>query len=362
MPAEKSDLLTNQSIRQLVQRMGEAANNFLAALAPDQREKAFLSFDDTQTRTFWDYPPVPRKGLTLADMDFSQRRLAHQLVATGLSRSGYVTAATIIGLETTLDAIEGWKPDGFKRDPEIFYISLFGTPSDVEPWGWKFEGHHISLNYTIVKGHIVSPTPTFFGSNPAEAALNGVASLRPLGQVEDLGRELIRSFDEEQRHRAIISAVPPGDIVTVNQPFVKETTERPDRLDRTEVSFDAVRYTDVPKGLISSAMNQSQQDLLKTLIHEYIHRMPEAIADIELERLTKLGLDHIHLAWAGGLERRQPHYYRLQGTQFLIEYDNVQNDANHVHTVWRNPDNDFGADLIARHYHSAHTHGSDHTH
>jgi hypothetical protein len=362
MTTEKTDLLTKQSIRQLVQRMGEAADNFLASLAPDQRDKALLSFDDSETRTFWDYPPVPRKGLALGDMDFSQRRLAHQLVAAGLSRSGYVTAATIIGLETTLDAIEGWKPDGFKRDPGLYYVSLFGTPSDSKPWSWRFEGHHISLNYTIVKGQIISPTPTFFGSNPAEAALNGVVSLRPLGHVEDLGRELIRSFDEEQRHTAIISAIPPGDIVTVNQPFVKETHDKPDRLDRTNVPFDVIRYTEIPKGLSSSSMNQSQHDILQALIHEYIHRMPEAIAEIELERLTKLGLDHIHLAWAGGLERHQPHYYRLQGLQFLIEYDNVQNDANHIHTVWRNPSNDFGADLIADHYHAAHLHGSDHTH
>lgn len=362
MSTEKSDILTSQSIRELVERMGEAADKFITCLTPSQKEKALLPFEDTETRTFWDYPPIPRKGLSLGEMEYSQKCMAHQLVAAGLSRPGYVTASTIIGLETTLDAIEGWNPEGFQRDPGLYFMSLFGTPSDDAPWGWRFEGHHISLNYTIVDGRIVSPTPTFFGSNPAEAALNGTLVLRPLGNVEDIGRELIRSLNDEQQHTAVISTVAPGDIVTVNQPFLQETDTQPDRLDRTPAPFDAVRYTDMPKGLSASTMNESQREILKTLIHEYMHRMPDAIAEIEYERLTERALDSIHLAWAGGMDRRQPHYYRLQGNRFLIEYDNVQNDANHIHTVWRNAQNDFGADLIANHYHTSHAHGSDHTH
>ena len=180
--------------------------------------------------------------------------------------------------------------------------------------------------------------------------------------MEDLARELVRALDEEQRHSALIAQVPPGDIVTVNQRYIRENKEKPDRLARTDVPYDTVRYTETPRGLAGAGMNDGQREMLETLIGEYIHRMPDAVAEIEADLLRKNGVGDVHLAWAGGLESRQPHYYRLQGGRFLVEYDNVQNDANHVHTVWRNPTNDFGADLLAHHYHTAHDHGVDHRH
>ncbi|MDD9949168.1 MAG: DUF3500 domain-containing protein [candidate division Zixibacteria bacterium] len=361
MSDDHNGLLTSKHIQGLVQRMGEAAASFTAVLAPDQRAKALFPFEDDDARTFWDYVPLARKGLPLGEMDRGQRRRAMQLVATGLSGTGYATTTTIMGLEATLDAREGWS-SGNWRDPSDYYVSLFGTPSDQDPWGWKFEGHHVSINYTIAGGKIVAPTPFFFGANPASAALNGVSSLRPLGNVEDLARELVRALDEEQRHSALIAAVPPGDIVTVNQRIITENREKPDRLARTDVPYDAVRYTETPRGLAGAGMNDGQREMLEALIGEYIHRMPDAVAEIESDLLRKHGVGDVHLAWAGGLEARQPHYYRLQGGRFLVEYDNVQNDANHVHTVWRNPTNDFGADLLAHHYHTAHDHGVEHRH
>lgn len=354
MSATPDALLTTPAIRNLVAGMGEAASAFLSCLDAGQRAKTLLDFADQETRTFWDYVPmVDRKGLSIGAMDYPQRRLAFKLVATGLSRSGFVTASTIIGIETALDLIEGWTRPLEGRDTGNYYLSLFGTPSSTEPWGWKFEGHHLSLNYTVVGGLIVAPTPTFFGSNPGEAALSAAAVLRPLAGVEDVARDLIQALNADQRARALLSSVAPSDIVTANLPYVRETHAPEERVARIPVSFDTVRYTETPRGLAASALSDSQQEILERLILEYIHRMPEPVAEFELSKLKQMGTGGIHLAWAGGIERHQPHYYRLQGTRFLIEYDNTQNDANHVHSVWRDPGNDFGADLLSSHYKTA---------
>jgi len=361
MGENHNSLTTGSDISRLVDRMGEAAEHFLNALSPDQRRKAIFSFDDEDTRTFWDYVPLDRKGIPLGDMDRAQRRLAHKLVATGVSQTGYVTTTTIMGLEAALDAREGWS-SGNWRDTGDYYVSIFGTPSNQGPWGWKFEGHHVSINYTLAGGQVVAPTPYFFGSNPAAAALNGVGFLRPLGNVEDLARALMRELDEEQRRLTLIAPVPPGDIVTVNQRILQENNKKPDRLARTDVPYETVRYTKMPKGLAGARLNDAQQEILRLLIREYINRMPDALAQIECDLLKRHDVDDVHIAWAGGLESRAPHYYRLQCPRFLVEYDNVQNDANHVHTVWRQPNNDFGSDLLACHYDGAHAHGTDHRH
>ncbi|MBM3262083.1 MAG: DUF3500 domain-containing protein [candidate division Zixibacteria bacterium] len=354
MSAYDTDLLTTDAIRRLAERMGEAAAIFLSALSPGQHTKATFDFADQDTRTFWDYVPMmDRKGLSIGEMDYPQRRLAFKLVSTGLSRSGFITASTIIGIETALDMIEGWTRPHEGRDTGNYFLSLFGAPSDTGLWGWKFEGHHISLNYTIAQGMIVAPTPTFFGSNPGEAALSAVAALRPLAGVEDVARELIRSLDEGQRAVALLWPDAPSDIVTANQPFVVETTVPAERVSRTPMSYEVIRYTTTPKGLSAASMTAGQKEILRSLVREYIHRMPDAVAELESERLSRMGIESIHLAWAGGLEKRQPHYYRIQSPRFLVEYDNTQNDANHIHSVWRDPANDFGADLIAQHYRAA---------
>ncbi len=370
--------LIGTGARILVEKMGEAATKFLAALAPDQQRKAALDFPDQECRTRWYYTPNARDGLPLDEMDRHQRQLAHALAATGVSRSGYVAASTIMGLETTLDAIEGWLFPEPGRDPGKYYLTIFGSPSAQDPWGWRFEGHHVSLNYTIVKGQIVSPTPTFFGSNPAEAPLGSATVLRPLAGVEDLARALLHDLNEEQLTRAILSDVAPTDILIANRPQVIDVADtipgavmmgetwagkrRSDfeafeqTLGWNEEAREALRYQAAhPKGLSFEAMNADQQAGLLGLIKEYLHRLPEEIAEIELAKVQQHGLAGVHFAWAGGIERRQPHYYRLQGPRFLVEYDNTQNDANHIHSVWRDPEDDFGAQILAQHY-AAHKH------
>jgi hypothetical protein len=342
----------------VAERMGEAATNWLASLSADQRTQAVLSFDNQEKRTSWYYTPTERDGLPLAEMERRQQRLAHQLTATGLSRAGYMTASTIMGLETALDALEGWRRSRRGRDPELYYLSVFlpagsSGPDATKPWGWRFEGHHISLNYTIAGGRLASPTPTFFGANPAEAPLSATRMLRPLAGVEDLARELAQSLDDGQRARAILSSVAPADIVLANRPFVPTDTGTGENDPQSGVQ-EAVRYTPAPKGLAAGAMADAQREILMALIGEYIHRMPDEVAEFEAAELQRRRVDGIHFAWAGGLERRQGHYYRIQGPRFLVEYDNTQNEANHIHSVWRDPDNDFGARLLTAHYARAH--------
>ncbi|MBX3012331.1 MAG: DUF3500 domain-containing protein [Caldilineaceae bacterium] len=369
---------TGVAARQLVQRMGEAAENFLAALSTDQRAAAQLDFANQAERTTWHYTPTPRQGLPFTEMDRKQQRLAQALVMTGLSRGGYNTATTIMGLETLLDAKEGFTAQLWWRDSRLYHVTIFGSPDERNPWGWRFEGHHISLNYTIVGGLIVAPTPTFFGSNPAESPLSSHHSLRPLAGIEDFARDLLHSLSDEQRAHAILTSVAPPDIVMLNRPFVVEgalPAQTPGVDDTVAVAsqfrtmarlleergvtaaeLEAVRYSAAPKGIAASALTSSQQEILWALMGDYIHRMPDELAEIELKKLQQQGVGGIHFAWAGGLERRQPHYYRLQGPRFLVEYDNTQNDANHIHSVWRDPANDFGADILAQHYATSHHH------
>ena len=200
----------------LAERMGEAATSLLASFAGDQRQAVCFAMGDEERRR-WFYTPNYREGLPLRAMDAEQRRLTLGLVALGLSRSGFVTAATIMGLETTLDRFESFRTRDTLRDPERYYFTLFGVPHASEPWGWRFEGHHLSINYTLADGRILSPTPCFFGANPASASLGRVGVLRPLGASEDLARELVRSLDDGERAAALLSTVAPADIVTANR-------------------------------------------------------------------------------------------------------------------------------------------------
>jgi hypothetical protein len=372
----------------VVERMTEAADAFLRALTPEQRRRACLAFAGEAERRRWYYTPTDHGGLPLREMDPAQQRRAQQLVATGLSLPGYVTASTIMGLENTLDLEEGWRvnfardtgPSARGRDPLMYYLSIFGEPGGAEPWGWRFGGHHISLHYTIAGGQIASPTPTFFGAHPAEAPFVGPGVLRPLAGEEDLGRELLHTLDAEQRETAVLAPIAPWDLVVGNRPSVQDGLLPPrqweifrERLDgaalersranqerleqglgATTEHLEALRYTQTPKGLPASRMNAAQRQLLTALVRQYVDRIPDELAAIERATLLGPTFDAIHFAWAGGFERRQPHYYRLHGSRFLVEYDNTQNDTNHVHSVWRDPEGDFGADLLAQHYASAH--------
>lgn len=388
MSSTQSNTMMQQRTGVVVERMAGAASDFLAALSPDQRQKATFAFPDEDERRRWYYTPTDHGGLSLGEMEPAQQQRAHRLVASGLSMPGYVTASTVMGLENTLDAEEGWRvrfardraPSARGRDPLMYFVSIFGEPGGVDPWGWRFGGHHISLHYTIIDGHIVVPTPTFFGAHPAEAPFTGAAVLRPLAGEEDLARELLHALDAEQRREAVLAASAPRDLVTGNRPYVQNRALPPDgwaifreRLDgaalersqanqirqeqalgMTPAQQEALRYTETPKGIVAGRLRASQQEILTALIRQYLERMPEEIAEVEAAKLLGPTLAQVHFAWAGGFERRQPHYYRLQGPRFLVEYDNTQDDTNHIHSVWRDPEGDFGANLLAQHYAQAH--------
>jgi Protein of unknown function (DUF3500) len=310
----------------LPDRMAEAAARWLASLDPAQRAKAAFGFPDDAERTRWYYTPTERGGLPLAEMGPTQQRLAHRLVASGLSEGGYATAATIMGLENVLDAKEGWRRgyDGRAvphrgRDPQLYFVSVFGDPG-AGSWGWRVGGHHVALNWTVVDGRL-SASPLFLGANPALTRLVGPGVLRPLAGEEDLGRALLAALAPDQRARAVVSEVAPDDILQRNRARVE--LGRPD-------------------GLAATAMLPQQRALLEGLVRHYLDRLPEAVAAAEAARVVGGSGDRLHFAWAGGAEPGQPHYYRVQGPRLLIEYDNVQDGVNHVHAVWRDPGGDFG--------------------
>ena len=336
----------------LAHRMGEAATTWLSSLTPGQLCHAVYTVADDERKN-WHYIPRTRSGLSLRELSGGQQKLAFRLLATGLSERAYGQALAIMSLEAVLAELEGPARNN-PRDPDLYHFTVFGTPSDTEPWGWRVEGHHISLNFLIAGG--IASAPQFFGSNPGkvpahgltDSGLAGMAGFRVLALEEDLGRRLITMLDHAQRHRAIILPEAPRDILTTFQRNVTRET--------------AI-------GLAASSMTEDQQHLLHTLIETYARRMPEALADHQLDRIARDGTGHIHFGWAGGEHVGDPHYYRLQGPGFLVEYDNTQNGANHIHTVWRDFDAEWGDDLLANHYaerrhgdHSDHAHGDHGTH
>ena len=320
-------------LRETAKRMAEAASRFLETLGQDQRRKAIIDFGDDEERTNWHYVPQPRNGLPLKEMDPRQRQAALALAATGLSEAAHARAKTIIELELILGEIEG--PGAkFDRDPELYYVSVFGAVGADGPWGWRFEGHHLSLNNTIVNGGLASSAPNFFGANPAEVRHGERSGLRALKPEEDTARDLLSDLDGEQKRIAVVSGEAPDDILTRNAPFVREKLQ--------------------PLGLAGAHMTADQRQSLRALVEVYVSRLPETVAALEMDRLERADLDRIHFAWAGAHERRERHYYRLQGPTFMAEYDNTQNDANHIHAVWHDLTRDFGEDLLKAHYHKSH--------
>jgi len=224
------------------------------------------------------------------------------------------------------------KDSGERRNPEKYYFSIFGTPSDTGTWGYRVEGHHLSQNYTVVNGHVVD-APSFFGDNPAEVREGPRTGLRVLAAEEDLGRALVTSLDAEQKKVAVVDEKAPDEILTTNsrQAALKGQAS----------------------GISAAKLNPTQWTKLTALLDEYTGNMPEQIAQARQEQVKKAG-KNIFFAWEGGLNRGDPHYYRIQTPSFLIEYDNTQNGANHIHTVWRDFTGDFGGDLLKEHYQSSH--------
>jgi hypothetical protein len=306
--------------------MATAARALLDSLTAEQKAVAQFPFT-AEERFVWFYTPVARKGLTLKAMTEPQRKLAMSLVRSGLSEKGYAKAETIRSLEEVLAKLE----NSSRRDPELYYFSIFGDPGPKATWGWRYEGHHLSHNWTIVNGTAMATTPQFFGSNPAEVKEGPRAGVRALAAEEDLGFALLRSLDATQRQAAIIDPKSPNDILTTNT---------------REAAIQEQR------GLRSSQMTAAQRAALLQLIEAHAGAQTGPIARDRLAR-AKDALNSVMFAWMGGTEKGQGHYYRVQGATFLIEFDNTQNNANHIHQVWRDFKGDWGRDLLAEHYKSA---------
>ena len=343
--------------------MAAAATALLSTLDEAQQSKIKFPFE-AEERFNWHFIPRERQGLPLKAMDERQRNAAFALLRTGLSAEGYSKAETIRGLEVVLREMES----SARRDPELYFFTIFGEPGGSR-WGWRYEGHHISQNWTIVNGKAIATTPAFLGANPADAVdprdprrsasedprdprrsaseiprdprrsasqvdprqSASPSNMRPLGDEEDLAWALLESLSDAQRREAVVAAQAPNDILTSN-------TRKASILENG--------------GLAGSSMSDTQRAMLMKLIEEHASVQAPSLAQQRLAKVRGDGVGNIRFAWMGSTTRSpgNGHYYRVQGRSFLIEYDNVQNGANHHHTVWRDFDGDFGVDLLAEHY------------
>lgn len=329
-----------------VQKLAAAASDLLNSLSPQLREKANIPFENSDERSNWHFYPTKndsikdgagllwheRKGVNLKEMTKEQRNAAHALLRGALSTQGYLKAAGIMQLEEILRETEialGGSPYVPLRDPELYFFTVFGKPAIDAPWGWRVEGHHLSVNFSSADGELYALTPTFFGTRPAVVEHGKHTGMSILAAEAEIARELLKSLDRQQLTQAIIQESAPQEIVTGNS---------------RKVSLGA------PVGIPLSKLNGNQSALLMRLVEEYANNWRPDFAGRELERIRKAGVARLHFAWAGGMDFGKPHYYRIQSPEFLIEYDNTQNNANHIHTVYRDLKNDFGADMLRRHY------------
>lgn len=313
-------------------QMSDAAAKLVNSLNDDQKSKAVFAFDDKE-RTNWHFVPMQdakknptRKGLRFEQMSAEQQQTARALLRAGTSRAGFEKATTIMSLEAILADLE--KGGAMVRKPGWYFVSIFGTPSKTGKWGWRIEGHHLSLNFVVENGKIVAATPAFFGANPAEIKMGPRKGSRTLPEAEDLAKQLFASLDEGQRKVAL-------------------QKEQFPEIEQGK----AVANLGEPKGLPAAKMNEKQRGLLRKLIQSYADRMPSNIAEAEMEKVKAGGWDRIHFAFAQKTdEPGKPYTYHVQGPTFVIEFLNVQadsanNPANHIHSCWRNLTGDFGIEV-----------------
>lgn len=309
------------------QDMARAASKFLSALSAEEKAKASFPFKD-QERLNWHFVPKERKGFPFKEMNSDQQRLAHALIRSAMSPHGYAKATNIMNLELVLQELEG-AGRRFTRDPALYFISIFGQPEPKGTWGWRLEGHHLAVNMTVIEGKLVTGTPTFFGANPAEVRQGPRKGLRVLAEEEDLARQLLKALSPENRKAAIFSDTALKEIVT-------EAKRKVEPLEKT--------------GIEAGKLTKDQQAALLKVIKLYVERYRPELAKDDLAKIEKAGLEKVQFAWAGGIEKGEGHYYRIQGPTFLMEYDNTQNNNNHIHAVWRDFESDFGEDLLRKHY------------
>lgn len=307
--------------------MRSAAAVLLRGLHGRQLELAAQPFADDAARRWIEYRPEPRPGACIADMDRDARKAAHRLLATGLSEHAYAQAMAIVALEEVLDRQEGWQRSRHSND---YWVNVFGDPDGGEPWSWRFEGHHLSVTMTV-RGEEISPAPVFLGANPARVSYGGQAVSRPLPLEEDLARELLTSMDPAQRSVALVSDEAPYDIRSGTGPRAEERIE--------------------PLGIAASGLGQEQSALLGELVTLYLDRLP---AELAAREATRVNEGELYFAWQGPAAPGVRQYYRVQGDDLLIEYDNTTANGNHQHTVLRRPRSDFGDDVLAAHLRQVH--------
>ncbi len=349
-------------MRAYANRMRTAADALLSNLTRDQLSRALFPFDDEDERRDWDFiPKYRRNGLPLREMTDRQQVLAQQLLASALSLPAYTKAVSIMSFENVLRELNtprsGLAAAEFRHAGK-YQFSFFGEPHAEQTWAWRLVGHHVAVNFTIVDGRYVAPTPLLFGSEPARFGV-----FAPLIDDEDRGFLLLDSLESAQRQQAIIHDVAPPDFVTR---VVKKLGDEELPGDH-ELGFDHYVISDHDRemlkwmrreanGLPGASMNTRQLSLFRDIVAAYVQRLPEEPARLHLERLERAGFEQFTFAWAGHPERGKPHYYRVQGPSFLVEFENAQvggglpGEANHIHTVWRDPDNDFGDDLLLNHH------------
>ena len=368
---------------QAAAQMAAAACHWLDALSADQARAALYPAPTPNTaadseRTTWFYTPTDHGGLPLGRQRPGQQQCAMKLLATGLTLEGYVAAATIIGLENVLDRIEGFQVQWGRergRDSGMYYVRLFGDPRETTSWAWRFGGHHLSVNYLIVDGEVASSTPFFLGADPASVPLPGGAHLSPLGGIEGLARRFAGTLTQPQRTQMQLLDRAVSDIVTGNRAVLADGDEmmhmqdlwrgrftdvelarRLDDLDAraqetsafTAADHRIMAYHSMPRGLAAGELTAGQRDVLRALARAAI--AGPLITDPARTAWDDAALSGLHIAWGGPLTPDGPIYFRLQAPRLLYEYDNTQRDANHAHTVLRDPANDFGIDSLRSHY------------
>jgi hypothetical protein len=341
-----------QKTNPALQNMLDAAQAFLNLLNADLQQKAMFPFNSDE-RFRWHYIPTAvsslpaavrqngheRKGLSIQEMNGEQRLAAHTLLRSALSTQGYLKATSIMHLEDVLREVESTltnAPFLSVRNPELYFFTVFGTPKKDAPWGWRVEGHHLSLHFSWISNELVIAAPAFMGTNPAIVRHGTHAGSRILAAEEDLAREFLQSLNPQQTSQVMIQTTAPQDVITKN---------------------DRKANPGAPVGLAASRLNGTQRGLLMRLMGEYVSNLNPALAQMQLEKIERVGIDKTHFAWAGSTERGKPHYYRIHSPRLLVEYDNTQNNANHIHTVCRDLENDFGEDALRQHYAKGGHHG-----
>lgn len=315
-----------------VNSLAHQANYFISLLDTGQSAKACYEFTDEE-RYNWHFIPRDRNGISFNDLNENQRKAALNLVKASLSAQGYQKATNIMALENILREVENRPADDTYRDPLNYYVTIFGQPDEKKIWGWRLEGHHISINFSSADGSIVSSTPTFWGSNPAIVRSGRHTGHQVLKQETDLGFTLVNSLNSGQMRQAVFANKAPADIITGN--------------DRTATLLE-------PPGLSYTAMSDQQKKLFMQLLNVYVKNYQLGFSKRLMEKIEKAGIENLSFAWAGSLQPGAGHYYRIQGPMLLIEYDNTQNNANHVHTVVRDLTNDFAEDILKEHYEKDH--------